>query len=445
MTLGFDGSDAVLREGARWAVAKALSYAHDEGDPVGPWFEAALPGREAFCMRDTAHMTTGAEALGLHRHLHNMFGKFAASVAPERDWCPYWEIDRLDRPAPVDYRDDGDFWYNLPAAYDVIDACWRAYRWSGDAAILRDPTLAQFFDVCFGEFLEVWDQNGDGLPEGPRGPHYRGIPTYTEHAQGFEGTGFDVLTEMHAACLALAALHRAKGQAAVASGWETRAAALRADYEHRWWMPEEGWFHTAVDRDGRPIDPEVFWYERFPEGMVPTGEMIDRSLPEPHNVEARTYLPEMLYRYGLVERAFAELRALADPKLDRRDYPEVPFCLVGTLAEGALGVRPTAPLQGCETLSGLPDEESWLSCEGLAALGGWLDVRQEGRRRTVLTNRTGRPLLWRAGFRGLHARCLVAGRPTPASPQRVCDRYGSPATYVECLVRDGETLDVAVA
>ncbi len=87
----------------------------------------------------------------------------------------------------------------------------------------------------------------------------------------------------------------------------------------------------------------------------------------------------------------------------------------------------------------------WGVRSGIAALGGWLDLRQEGRFRTVLTNRTGRPLLWRAGFRGLHASLRVGGRPTPTSPQRGYDRYGSPATCLECVLRDGETLDVSVA
>jgi len=31
---------------------------------VGYWYEAALPGREAFCMRDVSHQSIGAETLG---------------------------------------------------------------------------------------------------------------------------------------------------------------------------------------------------------------------------------------------------------------------------------------------------------------------------------------------------------------------------------------------
>ncbi|NNK49182.1 MAG: hypothetical protein HKP01_09950, partial [Gemmatimonadetes bacterium] len=59
-----------LVEGFEWAKETALGYVR-AGDPVGPWFEAALPGREAFCMRDVSHQAEGALALGLYDHTLN--------------------------------------------------------------------------------------------------------------------------------------------------------------------------------------------------------------------------------------------------------------------------------------------------------------------------------------------------------------------------------------
>lgn len=44
----FSSSDKLLEQSYNWAKAKALSYAHDSGDAVGAWYEAALPNREAF-------------------------------------------------------------------------------------------------------------------------------------------------------------------------------------------------------------------------------------------------------------------------------------------------------------------------------------------------------------------------------------------------------------
>ena len=52
--LALESSDAPLMEGFNWAKQQARAFGF-VGDPVGPWYEAALPGRSAFCMRDVAH------------------------------------------------------------------------------------------------------------------------------------------------------------------------------------------------------------------------------------------------------------------------------------------------------------------------------------------------------------------------------------------------------
>ena len=59
----FTSSDKKLEETYKWAQQMALSYAHDRNDSVGAWYEAALPQREAFCMRDVSHQTVGAQIL----------------------------------------------------------------------------------------------------------------------------------------------------------------------------------------------------------------------------------------------------------------------------------------------------------------------------------------------------------------------------------------------
>ena len=61
----FVSSDKELNKAFHWAQNKALSYAHDNTDPVGYWYEAALPDREAFCMRDVSHQAIGAEIFGI--------------------------------------------------------------------------------------------------------------------------------------------------------------------------------------------------------------------------------------------------------------------------------------------------------------------------------------------------------------------------------------------
>src|SRR5580698_1283888 len=73
--LRFESSDHQLEQAFNWAKLQALAYAHGGEDAVGPWYEAALPGRSSFCMRDVAHQTVGAAALGLDAANLNMLGR----------------------------------------------------------------------------------------------------------------------------------------------------------------------------------------------------------------------------------------------------------------------------------------------------------------------------------------------------------------------------------
>src|SRR5688572_12712722 len=63
--LNFHSSDTDLTTAFVHAKELALSYRGDPKDPVGPWYEAALPSRNAFCMRDVSHQSLPAAMLGL--------------------------------------------------------------------------------------------------------------------------------------------------------------------------------------------------------------------------------------------------------------------------------------------------------------------------------------------------------------------------------------------
>jgi hypothetical protein len=84
--LNFTSDDAELAAGFTWAKAQALEYVF-RGDPVGDWYEAALPGRAAFCMRDVSHQAAGAHMLGLAAYTRNMLHRFAENISSQRDWC----------------------------------------------------------------------------------------------------------------------------------------------------------------------------------------------------------------------------------------------------------------------------------------------------------------------------------------------------------------------
>lgn len=62
--LSISSNDTTLTEIFNWASERSEKYVGNDTDPVGPWYEAALPKREAFCMRDVSHQCIGEEING---------------------------------------------------------------------------------------------------------------------------------------------------------------------------------------------------------------------------------------------------------------------------------------------------------------------------------------------------------------------------------------------
>ena len=53
----FRSSDENLKKAFNWAKGQAYQHVGSNSDVVGPWYEAALPNRFAFCMRDVSHQS----------------------------------------------------------------------------------------------------------------------------------------------------------------------------------------------------------------------------------------------------------------------------------------------------------------------------------------------------------------------------------------------------
>ncbi len=438
-----------LVQGFEWAREASLGYAR-VGDPVGPWFEAALPGREAFCMRDVSHQTEGALALGLYDHTLNMMQKFAASIASTRDWCGYWEIDRYDRPAPVDYRSDEDFWYNLPANFDVVQASGRAWEWTADTAWLYDPSLTEFYRRSLDDYVERWDANRDGIMESPESAGIRGIPTYWEGGGPRAATGGDLVAAQFAANRAYAemlAARRAPGDSEDRAEFENEANRLRRLYNDRWWNDESGRFYTSILPDGSFDATPVPAMQIFPLyfGIVEperANHLLD-GLETGVNVEENSYLAEVHYRYGRDAAAFEFLLAQMAPGLDRREYPENPFTAIAGVVRWLAGVRPLASESLVETRSRLPGEVAWLELSDVPVLDGSLRLRHDGRLSTLVTRVSGTWAGWRAVFAGRHDSLFVDGRAIAAARRRTM--AGEFESFVVLDLQEGESRTVAVS
>jgi hypothetical protein len=412
----FSSSFAALDTGFAWAKAQALAYAF-EGDPVGAWYEAALPGREAFCMRDVSHQAIGALALGLAPHTKNMMRKFAENIAESRDWASYWEIDRYDRPAPVDYRSDDDFWYNLPANFDVIHSIARIFEWTGDRDYVTGSVFLRFYHHSLTDYVAAWDLDGDGMMESAESNGYRGIPTYWEGGGPRALTGGDLVAAQYAANVAFAETLALRGEEAAARPFRDAAERLRRTYNDEWWNDATGRFHTAIVQDGS-FDPSPLPLGQvFPLyfGIIEPGERRDRvidSLPDGEIIEINSYLPEVYYRSGRTEKAFSYLMWQLDPERPRREYPENSFTAIGTVVRYLMGIHPIASDGVIETKSRLPPEVEWAEVTHVPVLANEVGVRHVGLTETRFRNESGKTIRWRAVLPGTHETIDVDGQRT---------------------------------
>ena len=459
--LDFASSDARLVDSFHWAKQEALSYVSD-GDPVGPWYEAALPGRHAFCMRDTAHQADGAQALGLARYNHNMLRKFAENISASRDWCSYWEIDRLNRPAPVDYKSDAVFWYNLPANFDVLDACYRMYLWTGDRSYIDDPVFLNFYDHTIREYAAHWDLTPDRVMKRKSDiqtpPFFRGDPTYEESSTD-NLVGIDLLATQFAAYRDYATIQAIRGNDHAAQSSMQTAAQIKSLINTEWWNPAQGYFYAFLNKDhqftGR-AGADLLYRDAADDGPKTASALRTllgtNSTESTTAVEAKSHYAEILHRYGDPDAAYAEIMDLSRAGRERREYPEVSYSVIGALVTGLMGVRvePTLPVADIvagkhfetviETLPQLTAKTGWAELRNLPVQGHVISVRHDGNRNTTLTNHGPSPLRWRAAFAGSYEVLLADGRPLKAHIDS--NHFGRTATWVELTVPPGGAVQV---
>jgi hypothetical protein len=414
-SLTLSSSNQELVDGFCWAREQALAYVFS-GDPVGDWYEAALPGREAFCMRDVAHQSTGAQVLGLAAWTHNMLRKFVANLSPARAWCSFWEINRYDLPAPVDYRSDEDFWYNLPANFDVLHCCYRQYLWTGDRSYIDDPIFRDFYARTVDEYVAAWDKDGDGIPEHYPAYGSRGIATYNEEVP-HPLQGGDLIALQAAAYIAYAHILDLAGESG-AGEMRRRAQHLRDLYQREWWDERVQGFAGFRKQDGGFATGHHGQCIYFPLlfGLVDDSAKARATLQEQIRrrralgIEERTYLPELFYTYGRHDVAFAELMEQLAPDYARREYPEVSYAALGALATGMMGLAPDATTRTVTTQSRLTGEVDWVEMSGVPVFGNHLAIHHVQQHASTLRNLAGPALRWKAIFPGRLDTLVVDGQ-----------------------------------
>jgi hypothetical protein len=425
--LQFHSSNSTLNESFKWAKQQALGYVSTKTGTIGPWYEAALPGRNAFCMRDVSHQTEGAAALGLFAANHNMLGRFAESAAASRNWAAYWEIDGNGKPSTFDYVSDDDFWFNLPANFDVLDAAVRMWRWTGDQTYRDDPRFQRFFRATLSDYIEQWQLQPASilarqriatckLSEG-KFVDSRGIPSYTEGTTDFT-IGADLLAAEYRAMRSyseIAVSRRDKERSARLQG---SADQLQRILETVVWSPEERHFYGMIrgNRSGTGSGDTLVLYF----GAVKDRDRIRGALDymaDPKywgqiNIEEETYIPIVMFRYGRSRDAYKVLFDMTRPHKPRREYPEVSYAAVAAIVSGAMGIEPSKAGDNFDLRTlGLPLESTDdLAVTSLEIRNHILDVRHTGRKTSSMANRQGSTLRWKAEFAGNCGRMHVNGR-----------------------------------
>ncbi|MGA7342968.1 MAG: hypothetical protein WBE72_03005 [Terracidiphilus sp.] len=447
--LEIDSSSAKLVDVFGWARRQALAYTFDKGDPVGPWYEAVEPGREGFCIRDTCHQALGAQALGLARFNLNMLRRFAENISDSKDWCSYWEIDRYNQPAPVDYESDAAFWYNLPANFDLLDCCFRMYVWTGDQTYIEDPVFLNLYDRTAYEYVERWGLDIDHIMTRPRlmnvrgifdperkFPRARGIPGYNEGDPTYV-LGFDVVATQRAAYLAYAHIQQARRNAERAAEFLKKAAAVESLIENTWWNKAGQCFYQRLNENHQL------------EGCG--GRRQDNQL----DADWRMDVAPDAGGSGGTGDSDAEVARLLDLSHARLEYPEVSFSRIGDLVTTLMGVdlEFSSPLLSAvdgdwvevtvRTLSGLGTTIDWAEMRNLPIRASDVTVRHDGARKTTLTNQRGPALIWRPVFDGQHASLFVNGQQREARTET--DARGRAISSVRVAVGAGGSVSVGIA
>jgi hypothetical protein len=459
-SLQLESSDKKLAQAFQWAKSQALAYAHNGSDPVGPWYEAALPGRDAFCMRDVSHQTTGAAALGLYSENHNMLEQFAAAVSPGRDWAGYWEIDKFGHPSPADYLSDEDFWYNLPANFDLLDSIVRMWRWTGDNTYVNDTSFQRFFERTATDYVNAWDLQPDLILKRPRLMNQRlskgkfvqarGIPSYSEGENNFN-LGTDLLAAEYRAFESLRFVAISPNEVSSAQQYANTANKILHLIERRAWSENGRHFVGFFSQDGSTRgsgDAMVLYFgaTKDPDHIRAALSFIESAeYLKNIGIEEESYLAQTFYRYGENDAAYGRIMDITRSNKDRRDYPEVSFSVIGAIVTGMMGIEVVddgnseRPL--LRSISRLSSKSDSATLTGVRIRENLVDVEHVGDRRSVLTNRSGKAVRWQAAFPGRVPILIMNGHPVHAKISS--DAARAPVSWIITDVPAGATVSVS--
>ena len=457
--LRFETTDSRLQESFDWACEMAMSYTRGKkyNHPVGLWYEAALPGRCAFCMRDASHQSIGAEVLGLSAFNLNMMSKFAENISDSKDWCSWWEINWQGKPAPADYLNDKEFWYNLNANFDVMQACLRLYKWTGDRTYIDSPEFLEFYSRSINDYVERWQLSADSIMSRPRYMNTpdnfnewenfhtcRGLASYVENFRNLTVSA-DLIASIYAGFKACSEIYSLRGEPQKSIDCASAAEQYRLLLENSWWSDELGRYHNFWTSDKEFHKGEgtsyILWF-----GIAQNPNRIQASIKELQskdwNVETLSYFPVIYCRYGCEKAAYNQIVSL--PHKERCSYPEVSYGVVEGVVCGLMGVDPDASSRTLSTLSRFGSSEmDMISLDGISVLGGKVNLQHRGRTYSVLKSFVETQFVWKPSFEGEYKELFLNGKAVEAKQYSGLD--GKTCSYIEVELSYGDCAEVATS
>ena len=140
--------------------------------------------------------------------------------------------------------------------------------------------------------------------------------------------------------------------------------------------------------------------------------------------------------------AYAHVLDLSSPGKKRREYPEVSFTIIESIISGIAGVKADATNNQISTLSRMPQVSQQLTIKNIPVFNGEISLTHSSPASSILLNKTGETISWKARFYGQHKDVYVNGKKQKASTMTTDGALT--ISFIELMVRDQEEIRVSL-
>jgi hypothetical protein len=416
-----------------------------------PCYNAGIPDRNSFCVRDFDHQALGGHFVGFDAHNRNITGRFAKSIFAQKDYQISWHI-YYKKPAEKMY----DNWFQVTPNFEMIATAYNdLYLWTGDRFYIDDPDMNKFYQITMTDFLAKHDLKASGnfvkgiIEKG--GYNERDGVWDGKRVRGVVEEGGDIYGVQCQGYRAYAEILNLQKKPRQAEEYGHIADRLLETFRKTRWMDEYQVYASGLTAEGQL----AYQYGREASffilkcGLAEPGERarahVARMLKDGNGDggEAKTYRADCLYPYGYVNEGYEAILQYNGP--EKLGYPEFGFTGVSHCARWLMGMSPDAARHVLVTRNNLPTNKGQIWVEvsqvgvGVHVVNMRHDKTPGQSERSRLTHVKGpAPLIWEVQFHG-NWKLTINGEPLKASTRR--DLAGE-LTHATVQVKPGETVEV---